>query len=179
MSREAMQIALDMLEESSSLFVAMLFEKRSEDEIEDQVLANRKAIETLRAALAQPEKLPHWEPCNPGCDPDFNGKRSLYCADLCHNARTALAPPELDRIPFPECNMVRWGEPWYSVEQMKKYAEKCANKAIYEILQKKKWVGLTDEEIERIFVWQEWNDDFADFEPVTRAIEAKLKEKNT
>ena len=41
------------------------------------------------------------------------------------------------------------------------------------------WQGLTDEEIEKLFVWQEWSEDFADYEPVARAIEAKLKEKNT
>ena len=37
------------------------------------------------------EPLPYWEPCNPGCDPEFNGSRSRYCAQLCHNAREALA----------------------------------------------------------------------------------------
>ncbi len=35
--------------------------------------------------------LPHWEPCNPGCDPEFNGQRSRYCAKLCQNAREALS----------------------------------------------------------------------------------------
>lgn len=39
------------------------------------------------------EPLPHWEPCNPGCDPEFNGSRSRHCAELCHNAREALAAP--------------------------------------------------------------------------------------
>jgi broad specificity phosphatase PhoE len=43
----------------------------------------------------------------------------------------------------------------------------------------KEWQGLTDEEIEKIFIWQEWSEDFADFEPVARAIEAKLRGKNT
>jgi hypothetical protein len=42
----------------------------------------------------------------------------------------------------------------------------------------REWQGLTDEEIEKIFIWQEWGEDFADFEPVARAIEAKLREKN-
>jgi len=37
--------------------------------------------------------LPFWEPCNPGCDPEFNGYRSRFCATLCHNAREALAAP--------------------------------------------------------------------------------------
>ncbi|AHC75464.1 LysM peptidoglycan-binding domain-containing protein [Pseudomonas aeruginosa] len=26
------------------------------------------------------EPLPYWEPCNLGCDPEFNGKRSRHCA---------------------------------------------------------------------------------------------------
>lgn len=58
----------------------------------DEVIAERDA---LRAQLAQqqgvPDALPHWEPCNPGCDPEFNGSRSRHCATLCHNAREALA----------------------------------------------------------------------------------------
>lgn len=36
------------------------------------------------------ETLPHWEPCNPGCDPAFNGQRSRECALLCQQAREAL-----------------------------------------------------------------------------------------
>jgi hypothetical protein len=64
--KEAMQIVLDAIEESNSLLVAMLFEKRSDDEIEDQVVANRKSVETLRAALAQPEPKPvAWMYVNP------------------------------------------------------------------------------------------------------------------
>tara|TARA_R110000765_G_scaffold58936_3_gene114993 strand:- start:1070 stop:1381 length:312 start_codon:yes stop_codon:yes gene_type:complete len=33
--------------------------------------------------------LPFWEPCNPGCDPDFNGYRNRGCS--CENAKTAMA----------------------------------------------------------------------------------------
>lgn len=50
---------------------------------------------------------------------------------------------------------------------------------IYTAPPQREWVGLTDEEIEKLFVWQEWSEDFAEYEPVARAIEAKLKEKNT
>ncbi len=42
----------------------------------------------------------------------------------------------------------------------------------------REWQGLTDEEIKKIFVWQEWSEDFDDFEHIARAIEAKLREKN-
>lgn len=44
--------------------------------------------------------------------------------------------------------------------------------------QQREWVGLTDDEIEKLFMWQEWSEDFAEYEPVARAIEAKLREKN-
>ena len=46
--------------------------------------------------------------------------------------------------------------------------------------QKKEWVGLTDEEIHEVTSkkWWDWEDAF-DIEGFSRAIEAKLKEKNT
>lgn len=37
------------------------------------------------------EALPFWKPCNPGCDPEFNGQRSKWCAKICHPAREALS----------------------------------------------------------------------------------------
>ncbi|TKA90364.1 hypothetical protein [Halopseudomonas bauzanensis] len=49
--------------------------------------------DVLKAA-SQPapdiKPLPFWEPCNPGCDPEFNGQRSKLCVDLCEGARTAI-----------------------------------------------------------------------------------------
>lgn len=39
-------------------------------------------------AVAVP--LPYWPPCNPGCDPEFNGERSKGCAQLCKPARDAM-----------------------------------------------------------------------------------------
>ncbi len=50
---------------------------------------------------------------------------------------------------------------------------------VYTIPPHRPWVGLTDEEIEKLFVWQDWSEYFVEYEPVARAIEAKLKEKNT
>jgi hypothetical protein len=43
----------------------------------------------------------------------------------------------------------------------------------------KQWVGLTDEEIQKVVSkkWWDWEDLF-DIEGFSRAIEAKLKEKN-
>lgn len=57
-----------------------------------------KHPEQAEGAQGEREALPYWEPCNPGCDPEFNGERSRYCDQLCHNARTALAQPS----PAPE-----------------------------------------------------------------------------
>jgi hypothetical protein len=47
--------------------------------------------------------------------------------------------------------------------------------------EKKEWVGLTDEERQRCFDDVEWNkvDWCPDHEQYAKAIEAKLKEKNT
>jgi len=51
---------------------------------------------------------------------------------------------------------------------------------------KRKWVGLTDDEMEATFIecGGKWNGDFwkiedADFHPFLRTIEAKLKQKNS
>lgn len=50
-------------------------------------------MDYYRAAspAAGTETLPFWEPCNPGCDPEFNGQRSKWCAQLCQPAREALS----------------------------------------------------------------------------------------
>ena len=66
----------------------------------------------------------------------------------------------------------------------KKMAERWKEKGwpvtpLYTAPPQREWKGLTDEEIEKLFIWQEWSEDFAEYEPVARAIEAKLKEKNT
>jgi hypothetical protein len=42
------------------------------------------------------------------------------------------------------------------------------------------WVGLTDEEIKSIWLsGKDYGDDWLDVQSIARAIEAKLKEKNT
>lgn len=48
-----------------------------------------------------------------------------------------------------------------------------------ELVRKREWVGLTDEEVK--FIWKDvigWGDPSHDDEDLVRAIEAKLKEKN-
>ena len=51
---------------------------------------------------------------------------------------------------------------------------------LYTAPPKREWVGLTDEEIQKVVSkkWWDWEDAF-DIEGFSRAIEAKLKEKNT
>ena len=55
------------------------------------------------------------------------------------------------------------------------------DKVVYESrkydLPKSEWVGLTDEEIDNLAEFHGL--DFMSYSPFTRAIEAKLKEKNT
>jgi hypothetical protein len=50
---------------------------------------------------------------------------------------------------------------------------------LYTTPPKREWVGLTDEEIQKVVSkkWWDWEDAF-DIEGFSRAIEAKLKEKN-
>ena len=59
------------------------------------------------------------------------------------------------------------------------YVGKCLLCEV-ERLQNREWVGLTDEEIHEVVSkkWWDWEDAF-DIEGFSRAIEAKLKEKNT
>jgi len=65
-------------------------------------------------------------------------------------------------------------EPLYTLEQVKDVAQKLADCALMSSPPKKEWVGLTDYEIVGIASLNQSNDfSFA------RAIEAKLKEKNT
>ncbi|HFL2882344.1 TPA: hypothetical protein ACGWRO_003429 [Pseudomonas aeruginosa] len=66
----------------------------------DAFLASHPAVE--QAGGDEHEPLPYWEPCNLGCDPEFNGKRSRHCAQLCHGARAALAQPSPALPPFAE-----------------------------------------------------------------------------
>jgi hypothetical protein len=58
------------------------------------------------------------------------------------------------------------------------YMKNAGFEPLYTAPPQREWQALTDEEIEKLFMWQEWSEDFAEYEPVARAIEAKLKEKN-
>lgn len=62
-----------------------------------QALAALSRLEAAAAPELSREVLPHWEPCNPGCDPEFNGERTAYCGHLCKGAREALHAAALAR----------------------------------------------------------------------------------
>lgn len=63
-----------------------------------RIIAGHHARELASATV--PDALPYWPPCNPGCDPEFNGCRSRYCATLCEPARKAmLAASQQDAAP--------------------------------------------------------------------------------
>ena len=191
-----------------------------------------KAIETLRARLAQ-KKLPYWEPCNPGCDPEFNGQRTAYCAQICHNAREALVAqpeskddgdcqacegnhctaktgcvalsnppqnkwePKIERKYSPDGVLlsekikytpngewqnlkqhpVAW---WYDMGDVIDLNVSGHGIPLYFVPPQREWHGLTDEEIrERWFSAEPTPDGRSMSYNYARAIEAKLKEKNT
>ncbi|MEV1855514.1 hypothetical protein ABZR08_10775 [Pseudomonas aeruginosa] len=84
-----MNKALDLLREIRPSIPKEVLELWCKDR--DVFLASHPAVE--QAGGDEHEPLPYWEPCNLGCDPEFNGKRSRHCAQLCHGARAALAQP--------------------------------------------------------------------------------------
>ena len=53
----------------------------------------------------------------------------------------------------------------------------CVNHDCEQCKKQRTWVGLTDEEIDDIAAFHGL--DYMSYEPFTKAIEAKLKEKNT
>jgi predicted metal-dependent hydrolase len=95
-----------------------------------------------------------------------------YLQDILHNITTRLAkleeaPPSLLDSVHCQC-----GASWKYKDGELDYKPST---------KKKEWVGLTDEERQRCFDDVEWNkvDWCPDHEQYAKAIEAKLKEKNT
>jgi len=76
---------------------------------------------------------------------------------------------------------VAWISEGGDVSRSKRYMDEMGFKCnpLYTAPPKKEWVGLTDEEIHEVTSkkWWDWEDAF-DIEGFSRAIEAKLKEKN-
>ena len=76
---------------------------------------------------------------------------------------------------------VAWISEGGDVSRSKRYMDEMGFKCnpLYTAPPKREWVGLTDEEIQKVVSkkWWDWEDLF-DIEGFSRAIEAKLKEKN-
>jgi hypothetical protein len=64
------------------------------------------------------------------------------------------------------------------IDGMQKQMQSSVDKAVNK-LAKREWQGLTDEEVEAGFITNTCCDDLVVYEHIARAIEAKLKEKNT
>ena len=109
--------------------------------------------------------------------------------ELSVKAITALRQAlETEQEPLEYWNAV---EGWVKIDEVREHFEiagcgtiyKSAGEGrspLYTAPPKREWVGLTDEEIQKVVSkkWWDWEDAF-DIEGFSRAIEAKLKEKNT
>ena len=153
--RELMQMALDALEcKQPFLKNALSSYGISTDEIE------KMAIETLRARLAQDgqEPVKHWSDC------------------AIHNA-PAYPQGKCDCGGFP----IAWFDPKgihleFDIEDCFSLQEKEGYQPLYTAPPQREWQGLTDEEIKSTASLGIYEKPLVDF---ARAIEAKLKEKNS
>lgn len=150
--RELLQMALDALEESK---------KHITDQRRD------KTMEALRAALAQPN--------------DFSPDWDAMSAMVEEQQRMAKRIEELEAaLAQPEQEPVAW---WHDMGDVVDLNVSGHGKPLYFAIPQREWVGLTHEEIgamekEYLFGGKEFDDEIG-YWAVYRAIEAKLKEKNT
>lgn len=121
------------------------------------------AIETLRTRLSAPEPEPVAWVYPDGLEALKNGK----CWTAYGTHQNEMMSPLYTALPQRE------------ITDDEFVAEAKRRGFFISAPQQREWVGLTDDEIEKLFMWQEWSEDFAEYEPVARAIEAKLREKNT
>ena len=126
----------------------------------------REVQDALRAALAQEE-------INAALDRDDEIER---LSDLIQEQDKKLAEYEAQPKPVP----VAWMHEWNGDVQINNlpaecYGEHWTRTPLYTAPPQREWQGLTDEEIEDA-CWTEVDQRLRSF---TRAIEAKLKEKNT
>ena len=150
--RELLQMALDAWEESK---------KHITDQRRD------KTMEALRAALAQPN--------------DFSPDWDAMSAMVEEQQRMAKRIEELEAaLAQPEQEPVAW---WHDMGDVVDLNVSGHGKPLYFAIPQREWVGLTHEEIgamekEYLFGGKEFDDEIG-YWAVYRAIEAKLKEKNT
>jgi hypothetical protein len=96
-----------------------------------------------------------------------------------HKVATDAAAPLRERLAQPEQEPVAWLSEGGDVSRSKRYMDEMGFKCnpLYTAPPKREWVGLTDEEIGEVISGQ-----FAErnyWVKITKALEAKLKEKNT
>ena len=167
--KEVMQMALDALSEPTP---------GVRTDFSDALVYREKikaTAEALRAALAQPE--PKNDEYCPACDGD-------YC--IAKKGCVALIKP-----PQPEPEPVAWTVSGLITDfsrDFSAYKTKTYTRPLYTAPPQREWVGLTDEEVKKIYtateikVDENWRTgDKSMMFPTTlyEAIEAKLKEKNT
>jgi hypothetical protein len=130
----------------------------------DRSTMHNKAIELLRARLAQPEHV------------SYAGNGTAGMEDM--TAPTGF----FFQMPKPEPEPVAWHEPgaYGNVTVYKDWAKENGWLPLYTTSPQREWQGLTDEEIIDVIhplVMADMPDEATDYE-IAKAIEAKLKEKN-
>ena len=170
LTREEAQQVLDALDEAKRLRIALwqngcdCDREHTCNPMRDQWTKQfHEAGETLRARLSAPEPEPVAWVYPDGLEALKNGK----CWTAYGTHQNEMMSPLYTALPQRE------------ITDDEFVAEAKRRGFFISAPQQREWVGLTDDEIEKLFMWQEWSEDFAEYEPVARAIEAKLREKNT
>jgi hypothetical protein len=153
--RELLQQALDALYENTSY--SMHGDPRT---YQDQ--RNHDTIKELQAKLAQPEPAE--------CDGGQCGIGG-YCKQC---PKTQHEPEPVAWVSDREARMVWWNDKFTHISQAPP-----RNTPLYTAPPKKEWIGLTDEEIRNSATQGRTDFSRPPYEEFYRAIEAKLKEKNT
>ena len=153
MTQEALKLALEALEGVLDDAPKVLDASISGGLYE--VVQCREAITAIKEALAQPEQEPV--------------KYSDYEPDGVHHNK----PPQEKPVAWLSTDSI--GERHLCFD---KPLDNDPVQPLYTTPPQRTWVGLTDEDVNG-FVGQYWGDEYMKMRSMVRAIEAKLKEKNT
>ena len=111
-----------------------------------------------------------------------NGNFTKYNMEVAFLAGKQASQPEQEPVAW----RIRCTDPmrdWVLMYRRPKTEEQFSNMEIqplYTTPPQRTWVGLTDEEIKSIWLNEkDYGDDWLDVQSIAKAIEAKLKEKNT
>jgi hypothetical protein len=172
MSREAIEEAIEVLEDAND--VARM-EFSDEDYYSEAINALRKALET---DLARVGEVGVWGECEPQEEVEDG-----WCDWVCPKPRGYLMQCcDCELIHEVDFRVVQY-EPKpsevYEVVDDPNLQAQMRLRRRDDLSPKREWVGLTDEEIHEVTSkkWWDWEDAF-DIEGFSRAIEAKLKERN-